>query len=100
MLTQKQFIDAFTAAGGWFFLKNFETVINWKGTKKQLVNELYSLGFDSKITGTSTRVSSMIRIIDNNMGKEALLKIQESKIINKQHPEAFNLAEDLIAMYY
>ena len=99
-MTEKQFIDAFTAAGGWFLLTQFEVIKNWKGEKNVLVDLLYEKGFDSKRTGTNTRVSSVKRIIDNGMGKKALEKIYASKMINKTHPEAAQMARDLIEKYY
>lgn len=99
-ITDKQFDDAFTAAGGWFFLTQFEKIHNWTGNKSDLVDELFKDGFDAKRTGTNTRVSSVIRIIEGNRGKEALIKIRDSKMINKAHPDAEEKANDLIKTYY
>ena len=100
MITDKQFEDAFTAAGGWFILTQFEKIYSWTGTKAELVDELFKEGFDTKRTGTTTRVSSVIRIIEANRAKEALIKIRDSKVINKVHPEAENMAIKLINRYY
>ncbi|MBR4874791.1 MAG: hypothetical protein IKU87_03085 [Clostridia bacterium] len=100
MINDKQFEDAFTAAGGWFILTQFETVYNWKGEKSNLVDEIFKMGFDKNRTGTNTRVSSLIRIIDNNRGKEALEKIRDSKSINRIHPEAESMASYLLNLYY
>lgn len=99
-ITDKQFDDAFTAAGGWFILTQFEKIHNWTGNKSDLVDELFNAGFDAKRTGTNTRVSSVIRIIDGNRGKEALIKIRDSKMINKAHPDAEEKANELIKTYY
>ncbi len=99
-ITDKQFDDAFTAAGGWFILTQFEKIHNWTGNKSDLVDELFKAGFDAKRTGTNTRVSSVIRIIDSNRGKEALIKIRDSKMINKAHPDAEEKANELIQTYY
>ena len=99
-MNDKQFDDAFTAAGGWFILIQFEIIADWKGEKSKLVDDLFKEGFDNKRTGTNTRVSSIIRLIDNNRGKEALEKIRDSAIINKTHPEAKKLAEDIIRRRY
>ena len=65
MITDKQFEDAFTAAGGWFIVTQFETVYNWTGTKADLVDNIFEEGFDKARTGTNTRVSSLLRIIEN-----------------------------------
>ena len=100
MITDKQFDDAFTAAGGWFILTQFETVFNWRGTKSDLIDEIYAVGFDKFRTGTNTRVSSLARIIDNGRALEALLKIKNSKSINRRHPEAEEMASSLINKYF
>jgi len=95
-MTDKQFDDAFTAAGGWFILTQFEIIVDWKGEKSNLIDELYEKGFDKKRTGTTTRVSSIMRILENNRGKEALEIIRDSTNINRIHPEAKKIAEDII----
>ena len=100
MITDKQFDDAFTAAGGWFILTQFETVYEWSGEKRDLIDKLYFEGFDKARTGTSTRVSSLKRIIDNGRGKEALEKVRDSVNINRVHPEAYSMANNLLKKYY
>ena len=100
MITDKQFEDSFTAAGGWFILTQFEKIYGWTGTKVELVDELFKEGFDAKRTGTSTRVSGVIRIIEGNRGEEALIKIRDSKMINKAHPEAEKMATDLLNKFF
>ena len=100
MITDKQFEDAFTATGGWFFLTQFELIKAWAGNKSELVDMIYSKGFDAKRTGSNTRVSSSIRIIDAGRGKEALVKIRDSKLINRQHPETEQMASALLSKYF
>ena len=100
MITDKQFDDAFTAAGGWFFLTQFELIKSWSGRKAQLVDLIYTKGFDAKRTGSNTRVSSAVRIIDADRGKEALIKIRDSKPINREHPEAERMASELLSKYF
>ena len=100
MITDKQFDDAFTAAGGWFILTQFETVYEWRGEKRDLIDMLYLEGFDKARTGTSTRVNSLKRIIDNGRGKEALEKVRDSANINRVHPEACSMANNLLKKYY
>jgi hypothetical protein len=100
MITDKQFDDAFTAAGGWFFLTQFEFIKTYNGSKTELVDDIYRMGFDSKRTGSMTRVSSAIRIIDSGRAKEAILKIQNSKNIRKEHPEAVRMASELLSKYF
>ncbi len=100
MITDKQFNDSFTTAGGWFILTQFEAIYNWQGTKSDLVAEMYSRGFDKKEQNTNSRVSSVLRIIQEDRGEEALVKIRDSKNINKQHPDAYDLANELLEKYY
>lgn len=100
MITDKQFDDAFTAAGGWFFLTQFELIRSWTESKAELVDLIYSKGFDAKRTGSNTRVSSSVRIIDAGREKEALMKIRDSKPINREHPEAEHMASELLSKYF
>ncbi len=99
-MTDKQFDDAFTAAGGWFILTQYEEILNWTGTVADLIDNLYSKGFDKERTGTRTRVSSVVRLIEDNKGAEALIKIRDSKRINKMHPEARAMASNLLSRLY
>ena len=96
MMTDKQFNDAFTAAGGWFFLTQYETIKNWSDSKEALIEHIFSKGFDSKIRGSKTRVSSALRIIENEREEDALIKIRDSERINSQHPEAKAMADKLL----
>ena len=100
MITDKQLEDAFTAAGGWFFLTQFELIKAWVGSKAELVDLIYGKGFDAKRTGSNTRVSSSVRIINAGRGKEAWIKIRDSKSINREHPEAKHMASELLSMYF
>ena len=95
-MTDKQFDDAFTAAGSWFILTQYETIAGWTGSQKELVDYIFSLGFDLKRTGSNTRVSSTLRIIRENRIRDALVKIRDSKTINRQHPDAAAMATKLL----
>lgn len=100
MITDKQFEDSFTAAGAWFFLTQFELIKSWPGSKAELVDLIYSKGFDSKKSGSNTRVSSSVKIINAGRGKEALIKIRDSKSVNRDHPEAERLASMLLKKHF
>ena len=78
-MTDKQFNDAFTAAGGWF---------------------IDTLGFDAKRTGSNTRVSSVLRLISENRIQDAIIKVRDSNRINAQHPGAFDLANDILKRHF
>lgn len=100
MITDKQFNDSFTAAGGWFFLNEFEFINNWTGDNQDLIDKVFIHGWDGARSGTSTRVSSALRIIRNHRAKEALIKIRDSQTINRMHPNASSLASKLIKQYF
>lgn len=100
MISDKQFNDSFTAAGGWFILTQYETILNWDRTRSELVEALFEKGFDNKKSGTNTRVSGILRIIEAKRDEEALIKIRDSKTINRQHPEAFKMANHLLQKYH
>ena len=95
-MTDKQFDDAFSAAGGWFFLTQYRLIVSLKDNRRELLYRLFEKGFDTELTGTKTRMSSAIRIIDGGRTKEALEKIRDSKMINAKHPEAHDLAEEIL----
>ncbi|GKX31355.1 hypothetical protein SH1V18_38350 [Vallitalea longa] len=78
-MNDKQFIDAFTSAGGWFIAKYYEMIADFCGENKELVLLIFEDGTDKRITGTSTRVSSVKRIIEGGRQVDALVKIREFK---------------------
>ena len=80
MISDKQFEDAFTAAGGWFFLTQFELIKAWEGSKAELVDMIYSKGKKKKRTGSNTRVSSSIRIRSMRGTFSALSILRQEKL--------------------
>lgn len=103
MLTDKQFNDAFTAAGGRFFANNYEYLAeNINLDTVELVDSLYPLGYDVKKSGTRVRVSCSKRLINNNCAILALKKVAQSKQIQADAVnnakrilrERFNITED------
>ena len=54
-MTDKQFNDAFTAAGGWFILTQYQFIANSNLDKETLLKKLFEKGFDAEISGTRTR---------------------------------------------
>ena len=99
-MTDKQFNDAFTAAGGWFILSQYETIANWNGSTADLVDHIYSMGFDAKRAGSNTRVSSVLRLISENRIHDAIIKVRNSKRINSQHPDAYQLANKILNQHF
>ena len=95
-MTDKQFKDAFKTAGGWFILTQYETIATWTGDRADLVDYIYLQGFDKNRVGSSSRVSSVLRIIENGRGREAIMKIRDSKTINRQHIQAHKMASELL----
>ena len=49
-MDDKQFDDAFTTAGGWFILTQYEEIADYRGDKSDLVDSMLTKGFDSKKT--------------------------------------------------
>jgi len=96
-MTDKQFHDAFTAAGGWFILTQYQLIANSNLERNELLRRLFAKGFDSDIKATQVRLSSVCRIIREGRSKEALEKIRDSKRINADHPEARQMAEEILA---
>ena len=96
-MTDKQFNDAFTAAGGWFILTQYQFIANSNLDKESLLQKLFEKGFDAEKSGTRTRLNSTLRIIREGRSKEALEKIRDSKRINADHPEAKAMAEEILA---
>ena len=95
-MTDKQFNDAFTAAGGWFILTQYETIADWAGEKSDLVDHLFAQGFDVSRKKTSNRLASVNRLIRENRIEDAIIKCRDSETINRQHPDAFQRAEDIL----
>ena len=95
-MTDKQFNDAFTGAGGWFFLTQYQFIANAQLNRNDLLRELFAKGFDSDISGTNVRLSSVQSIIRKGRVKDALIKIRDSKRINAVHPEAKEMAEEIL----
>ena len=97
-MTDKQFNDAFTTAGGWFILTQYQFIAHSNLDRGMLLLKLFEKGFDTEISGTRTRLSSTLRIIREGRSKEALEKIRDSKRINADHPEAKAMAEEILAL--
>ncbi|HEY9059214.1 MAG TPA: hypothetical protein VIO64_01740 [Pseudobacteroides sp.] len=104
-MTDKQFDDAFTAAGAWFVglysevvLANIEKLNDDREFKKQFIQSIYSKGNgpDKNETGTNVRVNSLMRIINSRRIIEALEKIIDSSRVKKDFPEAVIEANKLL----
>lgn len=86
-LTEKQVKRLLNSTGKWFFVKHFEDVYSSMENKERLIKRLYDEGFDKDITGTSTRVNCMIRLINSDCMAYALQNIADSKRLRKDHPD-------------
>lgn len=86
--------------GLWFFVNEYETIRNWRGDSEELLDKLFKEGFDSKPSGTSTRISCTKALIESGMDEQALLYVKESKRLAKEHPEAPDMALDLLEKYF
>ena len=95
-MTDNQFTDTFTTPGGWFILTQYETIADWNGSNRDLIEHIYAIGFDEKRARTRSRVSCVRRLIRENRIEDALIKIRDSKKINTQHPDAYMLASNIL----
>lgn len=86
--------------GLWFFVCEYEIIRNWQGDYSELIKLLYAEGFDSKPSGTATRISSTKALIEHGMDEAALLHVRGSKRLAKDHPEAEAIVQDLLAKYF
>ena len=96
-MTDKQFNDAFTATGGWFIVTQYQFIANSNLKQNELLQKLFEKGFDTEISGTRTRLCSVLLIIREGRSREALEKIRDSRRINANHPEAKAMAEEILA---
>lgn len=102
-MTDKQFDDAFTTAGGWFLLNSIEEIIelnNKNYTSTKIAKIMFEKGFDSDISGTRNRVSSILRLIKESRIREAIEKVRDSARINNEHPQARSLATKILKKYF
>jgi len=71
-------------------------IADFCGENKELVALIFEDGTDKNISGTSTRVSSVKRIIEGERQIDALLKIRDSVSIARIHPESSKIASEIL----
>ena len=98
--TSDNWLRQLRSVGLWFFVCEYETIRNWRGSSEELLDRLFEEGFDSKPTGTSTRISCTKALIESGMDEQALLYARDSKRLAKEHPEASEMALGLLAKYF
>ncbi len=97
-LTDGQFERAFKSAGGWFIVSQYQLIAKSNLDQSELLERLFAQGFDSDKRGTKTRLSAVNRIIKGGHIRMAMEKIRDSAEINREHPEAREKAEKILAM--
>lgn len=95
-LTDRQFENAFTSAGGWFIVSQYRLISESTLDQQNLLNRLFAQKFDSDVRGTRTRLSAVKRIIRGGRVREAMEKIRDSEKINNEHPNAKEMAEEIL----
>lgn len=95
-MTDKQFQNAFTTAGGWFIVSQYRFITESRLETQTLLNRLFNKGFDSDLSGTKARLGAFNRLIRGNRIQDAMEKIRDSQRINSQHPEARNMAQEIL----
>ena len=88
------------SVGLWFFVCQYETIRNWQGSSADLLETLYSAGFDSSRGGTSIRLNCSRALIDGGADKAALVYALKSKRLAKDHPEAPEMIRELLDKYF
>ena len=84
MLSDREFDEAFSATGARFFVSNYEYISdNVSLVKTILIDALYPLGYDANRNGTSTRISSFKKLLNDNNGIKALKKVASSSKLDK-----------------
>ncbi|MEF2559907.1 MAG: hypothetical protein ACLS9I_00525 [Adlercreutzia equolifaciens] len=58
--------------GKWFFLQNFDSIYEWRGGKKALVDRLLGKSNGKGRSGTNTSVNEALRLRDMGASGEAL----------------------------
>lgn len=79
MILCKQLKDSFTTTSCWLFLIHFELIKAWARSMTELVDLIYSKGFDSKSADSNTRLTRSIRNTVAVQGKEALIESENQK---------------------
>lgn len=74
--------------GKWFFLQNFDSIYEWRGDKKELVDMLLEKPNGKGRNGTNTSVNEALRLRDMGASGEALGILLKSDRFLHDHPEA------------
>lgn len=74
--------------GKWFFLQNFDSIYEWHGDKKELVDMLLKQSSGKGRSGTNTSVNEALRLRDKGASNEALGILLKSDRLLHDHPEA------------
>lgn len=99
-MNDEKFIKSFQQAGGWFILCSLEALIEYDKLeipRKQVLLNKISKKYGRELSTIDYRIKHTRRIIRANRSKDALIKIRDSAVINRMHPEANKLAKKLLA---
>jgi len=95
-MTDAQFKNSFTAAGGWFIVSQYRLIAESNLPSSELLDRLFAQGFDADLSGTKARLAATRRIIREDRVREAMEKIRDSVKINRVHPEAHDMAQEIL----
>ena len=103
-INDEQFERAYRSAGLWFvgeYMELFLSRINELRddvSKNKIIEELYNdgNGFDKKISGTRTRVNSLLRIIESGRVEDALKVVISSPKIQGDYENVFIKSKELL----
>ena len=95
-MTDAEFVRMFNTAGGWFIVSQYRLIAESNLPSRELLDRLFAQGFDSELSGTKTRLSAVKRIITEGRVRDAMEKIRDSANINRVHPEAHDMAQEIL----
>ncbi len=99
-MTDEKFIKSFEQAGGWFILCALEPILEYDKQEIQIKRKLVDAitkRYGKTLSTMDYRIKHTRKIIRANRHKDALVKIRDSAVINRMHPEANKLAKKLLA---
>lgn len=85
--------------GKWFFLRNFETIYEWRGDKHELVDRLMEKPNSKGLNGIKISTNEALRLIRAGASSEALGKLLKSDRFLHDHPEAYEIIRGILARH-
>lgn len=85
--------------GKWFFLKHFEIIYTWGGSKDALIATILETPCGKGYSGTNTSITGALRLKDTGAMAEALDIIRRSQRVIHDHPETQEMIESILSQH-